>query len=475
MEIHLRRRIQQLEGQVRRLKSEVSALRRYKTQTSSAAFANQNFSNLLNGSFSSAQISVVTKKLKRPRKWTEDDIANGLILRSFSRKSYDFLREKKLLPLPSETAMRKWVKSFSCQPGILHDMKKVLQRFFETEESPLARLAVISFDEMEICKILEYDHESDRVFGPHKKLQLVMVRGLCKKWKQPIFYDFDTPMRKGLLFEIVEHAENIGILVYGVNFDLGNRGLLTSLGVTEDDPFFTNPADDSRRIYVFPDAPHELKLCRNHLLDDGYLFGSGTKLTKEDFEQLLQEDNSELKICHKLTIAHLDCHGNARQRVRPAAQLLSHSTAAAFRCLFPEKKEEAEWIDLINAWFDVLNSRLKFDANPQKSAFGTNLPQQKAILETFCQKMQETRSLKHKSLLPFQRGMLISSRALLLLFEDLQQNYGVEYIRTACLNQDICENFFSRIRALGRTDDHPGIIQQCLMLYPRASLLPLVT
>ena len=353
--------------------------------------------------------------------------------------------------------MRQWVKSFSCQPGILHDIKNVLRKFFETEDSPLARLAVISFDEMEISKIYEYDHESDRVFGPHKKLQLVMVRGLCKKWKQPIFYDFDTPMKKDLLFEIIKHVEDVGILVYGVNFDLGNHGLLTSLGVTEDDPFFISPADVDRRVYVFPDVPHELKLCRNHLLDDGYLFASGTKLKKEDFEQLLLKDNSELKICHKLTGAHLDCQGNARQRVRPAAQLLSHTTAAAFRCVFPEKKEEADWIDLVNSWFDVLNSRLKFDANPQKSAFGINLEEQKSVLETFCKTMSETRSLKRKSLLPFQRGMLISSKALILLYEDLQRNFGIEYIRTACLNQDICENFFSRIRALGRTDDHPGI------------------
>ena len=413
-------------------------------------------STLLNGSFSSAQIAVVTKKLKRPKKWTEDDIANGLILRSFSRKSFDFLREKKLLPLPSETAMRMWVKNFSCQPGVLQDIKKVLQKFFESEDSPLARIAIVSFDEMEIAKILEYDHESDRVFGPHKKLQLVMVRGLFKKWKQPIFYDFDTPMKKDLLFDIVKHVEDIGILVYGISFDLGNHGLLTSLGATEDDPFFANPASDGRRIYTFPDPPHELKLCRNHLLDDGYRFRSGAILKKEDFEQLLQADNGELKICHKLTLSHLDCQGSARQRVRPAAQLLSKTTATAFRCLFPEKSEQADWIDLVNSWFDILNSRLKFDANPQKSAFGINLEQQKSVLEKFCTTMRETRSLKHKSLLPFQRGMLISSKALLLLFEDLQQKFGIEYIRTACLNQDICENFFSRIRALGRTDDHPG-------------------
>ena len=96
VEINLRRRNAQLEGQVRRLKREVSGLRRHKTKTSSAAFAKESATSLLNGSFSSAQIAVVTKKLKRPKKWTEEDIANGLILHSFSKKSFDFLRAKKV-------------------------------------------------------------------------------------------------------------------------------------------------------------------------------------------------------------------------------------------------------------------------------------------------------------------------------------------------------------------------------------------
>jgi len=43
------------------------------------------------------------------------------------------------------------------------------------------------------------------------------------------------------------------------------------------------------------------------------------------------------------------------------------------------------------------------------------------------------------------------------MFEELRTLYNVRYIRTNSLNQDVCENFFSRLRALGISDDHPGV------------------
>ena len=69
---------------------------------------------------------------------------------------------------------------------------------------------------MEISKRFEYDQESDRIFGPFKKLQLVVARGLFRKWKQPIFYEFDTAMKKELLLSIIEKIEGIGVVICGV-------------------------------------------------------------------------------------------------------------------------------------------------------------------------------------------------------------------------------------------------------------------
>ena len=179
-------------------------------------------------------------------------------------------------------------------------------------------------------------------------------------------------------------------------------------------------------------------------------------MKKTDIEQVLHEDCGELKLCPSVSLEHLDCQGNARQRVRPAAQLLSHSVATALRCLHPEKTKQADWIDTVNSWFDVMNSRQQFDRNRLKCAFGVHFEEQKSALEKMCQAVSKMRSLTHKNLLPFQKGILIGSRALIALFNEMKENFNIQYIRTSGLNQDSCENLFSRLRALGISDDHPG-------------------
>jgi len=342
----LRHRIQCLEKKIRRQQTELLELRKFKKRACTKKFAHQIVKKTLEKSFSKPQTKVIVEKKIRPGKWSEEDVVTGLLIRSFSKKCFDFIREKKLFPLPGSSTLRNWVKNFKCQPGMMEEMKQVLKKFLEgeAESSSLAKLAMLSFDEMEICHRYEFDQAADKVFGPFKKVQLVMLRGLCHKWRQPVFYDFDTPMKRDLLFSVIQSAEETGVIVCGITFDLGNHGLLSSLGVSPEKPFFEHPANSSRKIFVFPDAPHLLKLCRNHLLDDGYRLDEETVIKKDDFEQLLKKDNKELKICHKLSLAHLDCLGNSRQRVRPAAQLLSHTTATAFRCLFPEKKKQADWI-----------------------------------------------------------------------------------------------------------------------------------
>ncbi len=66
---------------------------------------------------------------------------------------------------------------------------------------------------------------------------------------------------------------------------------------------------------------------------------------------------------------------------------------------------------------------------------------------------------KKKKKLPFIRGIVISSKSLLSLYEDISARRGVEFILTSHLNQDCLENFFSRIRAMGGTYTHPTTVE----------------
>ena len=47
------------------------------------------------------------------------------------------------------------------------------------------KICVLSFDEMHI------DSKLDKILGPFKKVQVVLIRGLFSPWKQPVYFDFD--------------------------------------------------------------------------------------------------------------------------------------------------------------------------------------------------------------------------------------------------------------------------------------------
>lgn len=56
--------------------------------------------NILSGMFTNTQIKLIMEPKKKVYKWTEDDIASAITLRSLSPKAYKYLRNEKKHPLP---------------------------------------------------------------------------------------------------------------------------------------------------------------------------------------------------------------------------------------------------------------------------------------------------------------------------------------------------------------------------------------
>jgi len=401
--------------------------------------------------FTPSQAKSILSKQKRVR-WGIKDISQGLVLRTLSKRAYQYIRYNKIFPIPAISTLRKWINNYKCPRGIQTSILKIMQQSLASESKNSDNVASLSFDEMEIKKEYQYDPRSDQFLGPYKKLQLAILRGIASNWKQPIFYDFDSPMTKDLLFSIIIAAENHSIQIHNIVCDLGNQSLLKSLEVSQEKPFFANPFCPDRKVFVFADAPHLLKLLRNHLLDKEYRLQNGTEIKKENLQKILAIDSGELKIHHKLLPIHFNCTHSTRQRVSLAAQLISHTTASALRCLFNDEKT-ADWIEMFDNWFDIFNSRITYSSKKMGCAFGIHLDEQKSVLEKVASCVETMREIGRKSLLPFQKGLLMSIKSLLGLFEELKK-IGVNYILTARLNQDVAENTFSQIRGFGST--HPG-------------------
>ena len=111
------------------------------------------------------------------------------------------------------------------------------------------RQCVLMFDEMDVLSQAVYDHGQDRVFGPHRHLQVLMVAGIFAPWKLPIRFAFDRAVDRSLLESTIVEAEAAGARVVATVCDQGgsNRGLWKELGVKHDrQTSFPNPSDGRR-------------------------------------------------------------------------------------------------------------------------------------------------------------------------------------------------------------------------------------
>jgi len=203
------------------------------------------------------------------------------------------------------------------------------------------KLTVLSFDEMYLSHQIDFDKSKEQVIGPHKTVQVVMARGLVSSWKQPVFYNYDTPMTPEILNDIICNLHDIDFNVISIVNDMGptNQRLWKNMNVSHNTPNFNHPITGNR-IHVFADVPHLLKLCRNNFIDNGFILQHSTNkifIGLNTVNQLVGISKQDLKLPYKLSNTHLNCTGAMRQKVKLAAQLFSKSVATAI--LFAGKRE----------------------------------------------------------------------------------------------------------------------------------------
>ncbi len=358
--------------------------------------------------------------------------------------------------------------------SVLSHQKEVLT---DVADKPIP--VIMSFDEVSLHKDIQFDQGEEKVYGPNGNAQVAMVRGLLKNFVQPVFYDFDQAMTKPILFDLLTQLDNIGLCTEGIVSDLGftNQSLWKELEIQ---PGRTSFAFKNRFIKVFADIPHMLKLLRNHFLDSGLVLPSGTRFVKEDLRRIMDVDNGELRLQHKVKDIHFTCHHSQRQNVALAAQLFSHRTAAAYKFLYgedsPQELEKAETIELINSAFDIMNSRAKEGHKQFDYGLGwtkgqgdlrRGLEEQLEVLSKMKYFIRNMRVLyvnkqgvkvPRGALLPFQKGFLVSIDSAISMRQRLKEEYGAPYLLSSRCNSDCVENFFSRIRYISGANTHPSSV-----------------
>lgn len=398
-----------------------------------------------------------SKKIVR---WTNEEISVALTLRYLGKRTYLYLKRKCHFPLPSLSTLNRWITNINVRKGFFGDIFRLMKTAGEKMDGH-EKVAVLMYDEMKVKETYEYDQKFEQVIGPHKQMQVIVLRGIFSNWKQPIFLDFDTSITPEIVSTAIQKTQACGFDVVACVSDMGggNYGMWKKLNVSVDKPWFENPSDPLKKVFMFPDAPHMLKLLRNWFLDTGFQLNDNIVVDKSPIVALLELDSNELKVCHKLSEKHVLCEGAERQNVRLAAQLFSHTVATALDHYKPGNDETghlSQFIGIVNDWFDLMNTYVpKRSLQPLKCGYGLYEEEQTKCLEKMFESISVLRCKGKKKMLPFQKGILLSISATKGLLAYVKNEYKMSYILTHRLNQDGLENLFSQIRTRGGLNDHP--------------------
>lgn len=157
------------------------------------------------------------------RRFSEDDKLLALSIMKKSPKCYKLLR--KIFALPSSRTIQRLLKNIPVNQGICPFLFNTLKGAVQSLK-PIDRYCCLMFDEMSIDSGLSFCPSEDRIHGFVKNAKptftdhalVFMVRGINKKWKQPVAYFFKDATTKATelscwIKKVIAALLNIGLEV----------------------------------------------------------------------------------------------------------------------------------------------------------------------------------------------------------------------------------------------------------------------
>jgi len=216
-----------------------------------------------------------SKRKPKGRRWNFEEKMLALSLLKRSPKSYSFLRL--LLPFPSRRTLQSVLSTVHFAAGINAHVFGALQHSLK-KMSDRDRYCCLLFDEMSIRKDVRFNQKLDCIegyedYGTERTCNIAnhalvfMVRGLHRKWKQPVAYYFIGGSTNAYLLKFLEdvlgtcHNAGLHIVATVCDMNANNFKALQLLGATRKKPFFKF---QNQEIVTVCDTPHLLKCTRKH-------------------------------------------------------------------------------------------------------------------------------------------------------------------------------------------------------------------
>ena len=388
------------------------------------------------------------------------------------------------LPYPCIRTLTKKLENFKFSSGIIsnevYEFLKIKIRQFDKD---IYKDCMLVLDEMSITPGSFYDTSTNSFIGnvtlsDHDETKtathalVFMLAGLGARWKQVVRYDFTGDSVNGIHFKpvlnnIILKAESIGFRVHAITSDMGpaNQAMWRAYGVnvsrySQISNSCTHPADSMRKLYFYADSPHAFKntkagFLRNKIITipDNFVVKYALPSNIADSEHIkdvLTEDKDiDLKLAPKLREEYLDGSNHfQKMRVSNATRVFSREVSSALQylnndCPSNTRLTTAWFIDFLARWFHIMGSR------NVSIALSNQIPEKRTEVTEFLNESIELfRNMKvgqDKKWKPFQSALLISTRSVLDLSDDLL-NKGFTFFLPARLTQDCLENLFSIVR-----------------------------
>ena len=201
----------------------------------------------------SGDLYKINKYKRKTQKYSALEKEFALSLYFCSPKAYRFCRQ--IFPLPCKRTIQIWLAKINIDTGfnstLLNILEEKVKKFSEADKT-----CSILLDEMSIKASVKYDIHEDKVLGLENfgefgkgdevgnNALVIMVKGICRKWKQPLAYFIShnaTPadMLKTIVTSAINHLFRIGLHPTVVVCDQGstNQQMFKLFNITPTKPF----------------------------------------------------------------------------------------------------------------------------------------------------------------------------------------------------------------------------------------------
>lgn len=416
-----------------------------------------------------------------------------------SPAAYSYIRKAFNNNLPRVATLIEWYSSIEGAPGFNTQNYAVLRKKV-VEYSAQGKELFVSLisDEMAINQKLQWDNNRKRFIGfatcensnkktpdnyeTHTPLgkQALVFMVVSDDFKLPLSYfllnGISAEDRKNLTLGVINRINETEAKIMAFISDgcVSNISCAKLLGADFDNekPYFFDPAEPTRKIYVIWDACHMLKLARNCLASK-QLYHNGQRLNWEFIVRLYNlQCRSVVNFGNKLNQKHMN-YQNMKMNVRIATQTLSNSVASSLEQVsndgvegFEDCGATIEYIRMNNNLFDILNTKpsgkcdqnFKMPMSPStKCRFFEFFDYAKTYMKGL--KMEETKKSKkgHTTVM----NSVFATRSYtaffghynnIIAFEGLYKDYvengPLDELYTFKFSQDHLETFFGTIRRI---------------------------